>query len=70
MLNLYTMKEKFIKKALNNLVSVKAGVFLISVGLLCWGKIDASNWVQVVGIVIGARTVNEVTSMVKGKLDE
>lgn len=52
-------------KGLGNLVSVKATVFIVSSVFLCAEKINQGTWLQVVGIVIGARTANELVSMVK-----
>lgn len=66
------MQNQFLKivlKALNNLVSVKAGIFVASCGLLIAGNIDQHAWVNVVMVVVGARTTNELTAIIK-KRDE
>jgi uncharacterized transporter YbjL len=52
-------------KGLGNLVSVKATVFIVASVFLCAEKINQVTWLQVIGIVIGARTANELVSMVK-----
>jgi uncharacterized transporter YbjL len=52
-------------KGLGNLVSVKATVFIVASVFLCAEKINQVTWLQVIGIVIGARTANELVAMVK-----
>lgn len=52
-------------KALDNLLSVKATVFVVGCFFLWRDKIDQGAWIQVIGIVIGARTANEIVGMIK-----
>jgi len=59
--------KRSVLKALDNLVSVKATIFICSSVFLFLNKIDQSAWLQVVLIVVGARTANELVSMVKTK---
>jgi len=59
--------NKTISKALANLVSVKATVFVMACIFLWKAKITESSWVQVVGIVIGARTANELLAIARNK---
>jgi hypothetical protein len=54
-------------KALDNLVSVKATIFVCSCVFLFLNKIDQSAWIQCVLIVVGARTANELAVIVKNK---
>lgn len=59
--------SKTLSKALANLVSVKATVFLVACVFLWKAKITEGSWVQVIGIVIGARTANELLSIARSK---
>ena len=59
--------DKLLSKAISNLVSVKCTVFVISCIFLWHQKISQDIWVQVILIVVGARTANEITSLIKNK---
>ena len=52
-------------KALNNLVSVKAGILMVACAFLYRGKITEGAWVQVIMIVVGARAANELMTLAK-----
>lgn len=54
-------------KALGNLVSVKAAIFVVACIFLQLKTIDQNTWLQATMIVVGARTANELLSIVKKK---
>ena len=57
-------------KALDNLLSVKAGVFIVSALFLWRAKITETSYVQIVAIVIGTRAANEIVALMKRGKDE
>jgi hypothetical protein len=52
-------------KALNNLVSVKAGILMVACVFVYLGKISEGAWVQVIMVVVGARAANELMTLAK-----
>lgn len=56
-----------LSKALDNLLSVKATIFVVSCVFLWKAKITEGSWVQIIGIVVGARTANELLAIARSK---
>jgi hypothetical protein len=62
------MNEKLgkIDKLLNKAISRKLLVWLASIPLLYFGKLDAANWVTITMVYIGAQAAVDVVEKLKG----
>lgn len=59
------LSNKYSRKVLNTLFSVKFQILVTSCVFLYVGKLDQANWVTVVLTVAGFRTINEVSGIYK-----
>lgn len=59
------LSNKYSRKLMGTLFSVKFQILIAACTFLYMGKLDQANWVTVVLTVAGFRTINEVGGMVK-----